>query len=114
MAGIGIKNSKQLFNKIRNKEEMYELAKRSDIPSKELLEILKLSDLVRTSEVGSVFARMIFDTVTDTTAKMSDSNAELLFKELSALNEEKIIQKQNLPRMMFILYKFRKKVTKGF
>jgi hypothetical protein len=89
MALIKIKNSKQLLIKVQNMEDLFELSEQLSIPLKELLEILKLSDLVRISGVGPVFARMLYDSGIDSTAKMAYASAEILFNELTALNKEK-------------------------
>jgi hypothetical protein len=89
MGLIKIKNSKQLFIRVQNPEELFKLSERSNIPLKELLEILKLSDLVRISGVGPVFARMMLDIGADSTVKMANSSAEILFNKLTALNKEK-------------------------
>lgn len=78
MADIGIKNSKNLFNNVKNKEELYKLQNNTNIPLKDLLEIIAISDLVRVNGVGPVFASMILDVGIDSTAKMSEMNSEQL------------------------------------
>ena len=50
---------------------------------------MRLSDLVRISGVGPVFSRMIVDVGVDSTVKMANSSAKILFNEVSALNLEK-------------------------
>ena len=115
LAVMGIKNSKHLMNKVQNTEELYKLSKESDIPQNELLEIIKLSDLVRISGVGPVFARMILDTRTDTAAKMADAHAELLFKELKKINAEKNYTKAKFTQKdVQYCIDFAKKLPKGF
>ena len=115
MAVMGIKNTKHLFNKIQNMEELSKLSIEADIPQNELLEILKLSDLARISGVGPVFARMILDTRIDTAAKMADANAELLFKKLKKLNEEKNYTKAKFTQKdVQYCIDFAKKLPKGF
>jgi hypothetical protein len=86
MADLGIKNSKQITIQVKNQKELCEISKKSDISSNDLLEILRLSDLVRISGVGPVFARMILDTGTDSTVKMANSIAKFLFEELKKIN----------------------------
>ena len=115
MAVMGIKNTKHLFNKVQNIEELSKLSIELDIPQSELLEILKLSDLARISGVGPVFARMILDTRIDTAAKMANANAELLFKKLKKLNEEKNYTKAKFTQKdVQYCIDFAKKLPKGF
>jgi hypothetical protein len=89
MADIGIKNSKQIITQIIDQKELSTLSKKSDIPPNDLLEILRLSDLVRISGVGPVFARMILDNGTNTAEKVANSNSKHLFEELKSLNEKR-------------------------
>jgi nucleotidyltransferase/DNA polymerase involved in DNA repair len=115
MAVMGIKNTKHLFNKVQNIEELSKLSIEADIPQSELLEILKLSDLARINGVGPVFARMILDTRIDTAAKMANANAELLFKKLKKLNEEKNYTKAKFTQKdVQYCIDFAKKLPKGF
>lgn len=86
---IGIKNSKQLFIRVQNQEEILKLSEKSNIPLKELNEILNLSDLVRINGVGPVFARMMMDIGIDSTIKLAKSKAEIVFNELITLNKIK-------------------------
>jgi nucleotidyltransferase/DNA polymerase involved in DNA repair len=58
---IGIKNTKQLFNKAKTKAEINRLSKVTGIPIERIKELVSLSDLSRLYGVGPVFARMIYD-----------------------------------------------------
>jgi hypothetical protein len=89
MADVGIKNSKQFINQIINQKELSNLSIQSDIPPNDLFEILCLSDLVRISGVGPVFARMMIDNGTNTTEKVANCSPKHLFEELKHLNEKR-------------------------
>ncbi|MCP4165331.1 MAG: DUF4332 domain-containing protein [Chloroflexi bacterium] len=58
---FGIKNSRQLFNAARDKDDRVLLSQTTGIPIEILNELVGLSDLSRVYGVGPVFARMIFD-----------------------------------------------------
>lgn len=61
LESLGIKNSKQLFNKVK-KETFSNVSESTGVPSDHLNELFSLSDLARLYGVGPVFARMIYDT----------------------------------------------------
>lgn len=61
LATVGIKNTRQLFNATQEREEMADLADKTDITIEALVELVGLSDLARVYGVGPVFARMIYD-----------------------------------------------------
>lgn len=86
MADIGIKNSKQLLTQVKDQKELSHLSIKLDIPTNDLIEILRLSDLVRISGVGPVFARMMLDNGTNTTGKVANCSPKHLFGELKSLN----------------------------
>lgn len=86
---LKIKNSKQLFLRIKNKEDLENLSEQTDIPFTDLLELFKLSDLVRINGVGPVFARMMLEIEVDGTFKMANSSSKILYNKLTKLNMEK-------------------------
>jgi hypothetical protein len=57
----GIRNSRQLFNKTKDKMERERLSQKTGIPIEIMNELVCLSDLARAYGVGPVFARMIYD-----------------------------------------------------
>jgi predicted flap endonuclease-1-like 5' DNA nuclease len=89
LAGLGIKNSKQLFERGKNVRDRAELSRQIDVPGSVLLELVGLSDLVRISGVGPVFARIIFEAGTNTLEKLSNSSADKVFEELIVINDDK-------------------------
>jgi len=86
---LKIKNSKQLFLRIKTKEDLRKLSEQTNIPFNVLLELFKLSDLVRINGVGPVFARMMFEIEVDGTFKMANSSSKILYNKLTKLNMEK-------------------------
>ena len=58
---LGIKNTKQLFNKVKINGEIKQLSQLSSISIKRLSELASLSDLARLYGVGPVFTRIIYD-----------------------------------------------------
>jgi nucleotidyltransferase/DNA polymerase involved in DNA repair len=61
LEAAGIKNTKQLYNKVQTCEGKKKLLKQTGIPEKRLDNLISLSDLARLYGVGPVFAKLIFD-----------------------------------------------------
>ncbi len=61
LASEGIKNSRQLFNAAKDRNERERISESTEIPIESLNEIVCLSDLIRAYGVGPVFARIIYD-----------------------------------------------------
>ncbi|MCP4344337.1 MAG: DUF4332 domain-containing protein [Desulfobacterales bacterium] len=61
LKNLGIKNTKQLFNKVKINGEIKQLSQLSGISMERLNELASLSDLARLYGVGPVFARIICD-----------------------------------------------------
>lgn len=89
LAAVGIKHTKHVFERASTKEDRAELSSLVNVPGDDLLELVKLSSLVRVSGVGPAFARMLFEAGIDTVEKLSDSSADELFQELVAISEER-------------------------
>lgn len=115
LASIGIKNSKNMFDLVKTNNDLEELVKRANVPFIKLKEISYLSDLVRISGVGPVFARMILDTGTNYAADMAEKNSKQLFKELVNVNNEKNYTKAKFTQKdVQYCIDFAKKLPKGF
>ena len=97
LAAAGIKNSKHLFVAAGSKSDRAALAARTDVPEEILLELVKLSDLVRAAYVGPVYARLIYATGLDTLAKLAASSSEQLKADMARVNKEQGIMKAALP-----------------
>ena len=84
-----IKNTAHLFRKIKTPGDRENLAGELGISPKEILELTNLTDLVRIKWIGPIFARLFYDSGTDTAQKVSDADAKPLFKHLVQINNEK-------------------------
>lgn len=89
LKSAGIKNTAHLFKRIKTREDREKLATELGIPCMDLLELTKLTDMVRIKWVGPVFARIFLDSGTDTTAKISKSKPTPLYKSLVEINNQK-------------------------
>jgi len=85
----GIKNTAHLFKRVKTPEDRESLASELEIAPEEILELTKLTDLVRIKWIGPVFARIFLDSGTDTAEKVSKADAELLYETLVEINNEK-------------------------
>jgi hypothetical protein len=94
---VEIKHSKHLFERARSKQDRAELAALADVPKDALLELVKLSDLVRASYVGPVYARILYEAGADTLEKLAASAPDELLARMIAVNEEKKITKAAIP-----------------
>ena len=72
----GIRNSRQLFNEAKNKNERDQISKRTEIPIEIMNELVCLSDLARAYGVGPVFARMIYDVGIKSIKEFVENTAE--------------------------------------
>jgi hypothetical protein len=68
-----------------------------DVPEDALLELVKLSDLVRASYVGPVYARILYEAGADTLEKLAESSPKELLARMVAVNEEQQITKASMP-----------------
>lgn len=89
LADVGIKNSHHLFNQTHTTGQQKTLSKQTGMPLKTLRELIALSDLVRVSGVGPVFARMLYDIDVKSSAALAEAQAEPLFSQLIDLNKTK-------------------------
>lgn len=62
LAAEGIKNSRHLFERLENEQDLEALENSTGVQKKVLKEILGLADLVRAYGVGPAFARILYDT----------------------------------------------------
>jgi hypothetical protein len=97
LAAMGVKNTKQLFEQARSKQDRAELSRLADMPDDVMLELVKLADLVRAAYVGPVYARIIYETGLDTLEKLAECPPEELLARMHAVNEEKKLTKSALP-----------------
>ena len=96
LAKIGIKNTKNLYDKVITKADREELAKTTGINKMEVLELTKLTDLSRIKWAGVNFARMLYDIGFDTVEKASKADPVDLHKRINEINKEKGIYKGHI------------------
>jgi hypothetical protein len=86
LAEAGIKNSYHLYEQMRTAEQQKTLSEQTGVAPETLHELLALSDLVRISGVGPVFARMLYDIDVQSTSALAEARAAPLFNKLMDLN----------------------------
>ncbi len=96
LAKIGIKNTRNMYDKVITKADRKKLADSTGIGDKEILELTKLTDLSRIKWVGVTFTRMLYDLGVDTVEKSSKSDPEDLHARINQLNKEKSIYKGHI------------------
>jgi len=82
-----IKNTANLFDKVISKTNRVQISSDLDINSDEILELTKLTDLVRIKWIGPIFACMFLNTGVDTSQKVSISNSTDLYNMLLDINK---------------------------
>ena len=85
----GIKNTAHLFKRVKAVVDREKLATELGIQYNDLLELTKLTDLVRIKWVGPVFARIFLDSGTDTAEKVAKSEPNPLYMSLVEINNQK-------------------------
>lgn len=88
LAAIGIRQTRQLYERAASKDGRADVAQQSGVPVSILLELVQLSDLVRAGWVGPIFARIIYEAGAQTLEALSQVDAEFFFDRLATINEE--------------------------
>ena len=86
---MGIKNSKQLFDKFVLIKDMKALSSESGVSEDDLNELVHLSDLSRLYGVGPVFARMVYDIGIDSVKSFLNHSVEEIVKIYEDKNKKK-------------------------
>lgn len=89
LKSAGIKTSLHLFKRVKTPEDREKLTAELGIDDGALLELTKLTDLVRIKWVGPVFARIFLDSGTDTVQRVAEADAKTFYKKLVEINREK-------------------------
>jgi hypothetical protein len=82
LAEVGVKDTRQLFERAKTVEGRAALAIQADVPEGVMLELTKLSDLARPPYVGPIFARLLYESGIDTIEKLSAMDAQELYDRL--------------------------------
>ena len=94
LQSLGIINVKQMIEAGNTKKRRQELSKKTGIPLKYILDLVKFADITRISDIKGVKGRLLFEAKVDTTKKLSKFSAEELRKKLIEVNEKKRILKR--------------------
>lgn len=86
---LGIMNTRQFFDHIKTESERQQLAQKTGIPAEIILELTKLTDVVRIKWVGANFARLLVDSGCDTVEKVTGADYTQVYRQLMKINEEK-------------------------
>jgi hypothetical protein len=89
LASHEIKDSKQLFDIAAKLSDRQKLSETYKLPFEKLSELVSLSDLVRITGVGPVFARIIYDSGIYTVKNFLSCDAIGLLERLTKTNSEK-------------------------
>ncbi|MEM2939468.1 MAG: DUF4332 domain-containing protein [Candidatus Bathyarchaeia archaeon] len=89
LAEIGIKTTEDLLNAGATKKGRKELAEKTGISEKLILEWVNLSDLSRIKGVGSEYSDLLEEAGVDTVAELAQRNPESLHAKLLEVNKEK-------------------------
>jgi hypothetical protein len=94
LKSLGIINVKQMIEAGRTKTRRQELSKKTGIPLEYILDLVKLADITRISDIKGVKGKLLFEAKVDTIKKLSKLSAEELRKKLIQVNEKKKILKR--------------------
>jgi predicted flap endonuclease-1-like 5' DNA nuclease len=97
LAALGVKQTRQLFERAKSSVERAELAQQANVPDEVIVELVKLSDLVRAGYVGPAFARLLYETGVDTLEKLAAESPEALRQKLIAANNERRLYQAPIP-----------------
>ena len=87
LAALGVKTSKHLFERAKTARQRAELCEQAELPEEALLELVKLSDLVRILGVGPVFARILYQAGVDRLETFVTLSPEVLLERVQAVIE---------------------------
>ena len=91
LAQVGVKNSKQLFPYVLTQKDRRMFAQQNQIAYEDILDLTKLTDVVRLKWVGPKFAALLTASSYDTVQKIAGSDYEKLYLTLVQVNEEQDI-----------------------
>ena len=92
----GIKNTRQLFDKVLTPQQRKGLSKQTGISKKDILRLTKLTDLSRIRWVNHTFAYVLYELGYDTAEKVKKADYEVLYEEVNKLNEERQLYKAHI------------------
>ena len=93
LSQMGIRNTLQLFPRVRTPDLRMSFAKETGISESEILILTKLTDLVRMKWVGPKFAHLLLASGFDTVEKVASADGIALYNHLKKVGEETGIYK---------------------
>ena len=97
LAVLGIKHTRHLFPQVITKSDREALSGKAGVSIVVILELTKLTDLVRAPYVGPVYARIFYEAGFDTLTKLTESQPADLIARIHKVNEELRLTKAILP-----------------
>jgi len=97
LAMVGVKDTRQLFERGKTAQDRAALATEAGVPERVVLELVKLSDLVRAPFVGPVYARWFYEAGADTLEKLAASQAGDLCERMRQVNEDQELTRVQVP-----------------
>ena len=92
----GIKNTRQLFDKVLTSEQRSDFAKLTGLSKQDILKLAKLTDLSRIRWVNHTFACVLYELGYDTAQKVANADEEILYEEVKKLNEARQLYKAHI------------------
>jgi len=89
LVDIGVTTTEQLLECAGSKKGRKEIAEKSGISEKNILEWVNLSDLFRIKGVGSEYSDLLEEAGVDTVVELSRRNPDNLCAKIAEINEEK-------------------------
>jgi hypothetical protein len=90
---LGIKDTVALFEKVNTAKLRSELSISSGIDPSIIIELTKLTDLSRIKWVGTMFARVLYESGFDTVGKVSEADFNELHHKITLINTERKLYK---------------------
>lgn len=89
LTAAGITTTERLLETCRTKKARTEMAERTGISEKLILEWVNLSDLFRIKGVGEQFSDLLEEAGVDTVSELAQRNPENLYNKIIEVNNEK-------------------------
>lgn len=96
LASLDIKTTKHLFDRVKTRSQRDELSEKTNIPNEVILELTKLSDLVRIVGVGPVFARILYVAGIDNIEVFVSQPPQEILDKVQEINASKQYTKANI------------------
>jgi predicted flap endonuclease-1-like 5' DNA nuclease len=96
LEGVGMKSTKDLYEKCFGKTTRQEIAQRLDLPEKSLEDALELADLLRINGVGPVYAKILREIGIRDSAFYSRTESREILERYQKINQERGYTRVNL------------------